>query len=491
MIDLKTILKLAAKPSTVEATRCVVFTGKSAMTMNGMDWIAGVPCEQPALTKPVAVPIAAIQKHLSKSRHLVVTPDGLTNGSNITTAFDFGKHDYAGMLDLMPKMPETKPVQFELDLDALDRVQVVAARTDVRYYLNGVLFDLTHGALVGTDGHRLHLYLNRVPQAFDRGIKDGVPTKPEVSVICPNAPLDFIVNSAQERAQVMLWDADKERQGCILINAGDAFVWVRSPIQGKFPDWQRVLPALAQRPVWAELDPVQVADAAAGVAGVYKAAGSKQGAAQLNLGAHALIANTKERDRIPLAVNLHSDVPGFDLTKLAGEMYATFYAGYLQDVADCVTEKAQWRLSAERPWNDSLLVTDGDFRGVVMPMRDIENLAPETAQAAPVAAEAAPALESAQEAPQGLPAPVKAPRLAKKARKPAQEAQEVPQVAPVAAEAAQAPESVPDAPQVAESEPVPAAVAAVAAQLVQGAQEAAKKAPRKSRKAAQAAPVAA
>lgn len=481
MIDLKTILKLAAKPSTVEATRSVVFTGKTAMTMNAMDWIAGVPCEQPGVTKPVVVPIGAIQKHLAKSRHLVVTPDGLTNGSNITTAFDFGKHDYAGMLDLMPKMPETKPVQFELDLDALDRVQVVAARQDIRYYLNGVVFDLTNGALVATDGHRLHLYRNRVPQVFDRAVKDGKPTKPDVLVICPNDPLDFIVNSGAPEATVCLWDADKEKQGCILLNAGDAFVWVRKPIEGKFPDWQRVVPTPAQRPVWAEVDPVAMADAAAAVVKIHKVAGTKGCEVQLNLVAQALIATTKERDRVPVPMKLLAEGAGHDL-------FVNFHAPYLQDVADCVTVAAQWRVAGK---NESLLVVEGDFSGVVMPTRHAVNLAPETAQAAPVAADGVPAGESAQEAPQGLPAPVKAPRLAKKARKPAQEAQEVPQVAPVAAEAAQAPESVPDAPQVAESEPVPAAVAAVAAQLVQGAQETARKAPRKPRKAPQAAPVAA
>lgn len=474
MIDLKTILKLAAKPSSVEATRCVVFTGKTAMTMNALDWIAGVPCEQTELRKPVVVPIAAIQKHLAKSRHLVVTHEGvLTNGSNITTPIDHGKVDYAGMLDLMPKMPETKPVAFQLDLDALDRTQVVAAREDIRFYLNGVLFDLTHGALVGTDGHRLHVYRNRVPQAFDRAVKAGMPTKPPVHVICPNAPLDFIVNSKASEATVQIWDADKAQQGCLVINAGDAFVWVRKPVEGKFPDWLRVVPALSQRTVWAELDPVALADAAGAVAKIHKAAGSKGCGVQLNLVAQALIADTEkeaDRERLPVPMTVTVEAP-------QKEMFANFHAQYLQDVADCVTPAARWYLAGK---DEALLVVDGDFSGVVMPTRKAVDLAP-------VAAEAAQAPEPAQEAQEAAqvdPAPVKVPRLAKKARKPAQEAA---QVAPVAAEAAQVAPDLEKAP----AEPVPAAVAAVAAQLVQGAQEAAKKAPRKPKKAPQAAPVAA
>lgn len=468
MIDLKTILKLAAKPSSLEATRCVVFTGKTAMTMNAMDWIAGVPCEQPALTKPVVVPIAAIQKHLAKSRHLVVTPDGLTNGSNITTPFEHGKVDYAGMLDMMPKMPETKPVAFQLDLDALDRTQVVAAREDIRYYLNGVLFDLTHGALVGTDGHRLHVYRNRVPQMFDRAVKDGMPTKPPVLVICPNAPLDFIVNSKASEATVQIWDADKAQQGCLVINAGDAFVWVRKPVEGKFPDWQRVVPAQSQRTVWAELDPVALADAAAAMVKIHKAAGSESLGVQLHLGAQVLIANTvhaKDRERLPVPMKVTVEAP-------QGELFANFHAQYLQDLADCVTPAARWYLAG---MSEALLVVDGDFSGVVMPTRQAVDLAPVEAAQAPEPA------QEAQEAAQA-PAPVKVPRLAKKARKPAQEAA---QVAPVAAVAAQVAPDLEKAP----AEPVPAAVAAVAAQLVQGAQEAAKKAPRKPKKAPQAAPV--
>lgn len=457
MIDLKSVFRMA-RGHAEKAYNAVVFDGKSAIAAYSTDWLAGVPCPQPELREPVVVPIEAIQRHMAKSRHLIVTPDGLTNGQGMVTPF--GKTAkgpmYELLLDLLPKQPMGEPVAFDLDLDALDRVQVAAARRDIRYYLNGVLFNLTTGALVGSDGHRLHVYQNRAPKAFDRALVDGVPTRGEVVVICPNEPLDFIVKSKGETARVAMWnperapaDGQPTQQGPILITAEDAFVWVRRPIEGQFPDYQRVLPAVQDRPVWAELDPVQVADTAAAMVKVYEASGSKFLAVQVHLGDGAVIVDTVGRDRMPLAVKLHTERVDLDLTKLQRSLWAGFSAPYLQDVADCVTPAARWHFAHENTAESPLLVVDGDFSGVVMPCR-LGDLT------------------------QG---PKKAPEEPKKAA----------QVAPTAPEAAQ----VPETPETELPEPVPAAVAAVAAQLVQGAQKAAQKAPRKPKKAAQVAPVAA
>lgn len=453
MIDLKSVFKMA-RGHAEKAYNAVVFDGKSAIAAYSTDWLAGVPCPQPELREPVVVPIEAIQRHLAKSRHLIVTPDGLTNGHGIVTPF--GKTAkgpmYELLLDLLPKQPMGDPVAFDLDLDALDRVQIAAGRKDIRYYLNGVLFDLTQGALVGTDGHRMHLYLNRVPQAFAREVVDGVPTRGDVVVICPNAPLDFIVKSKGETARVAMWNPERAPadgkptpQGPILITAEDAFVWVRRPIEGQFPDYQRVLPDVLQRPVWAELDPVQVADTAAAMVKVYEAAGSKFLAVQVHLGEGAAIVDTVGRDRMPLTVKLHTERADLDLAKLQRSLWAGFSAPYLQDVADCVTPAARWHFAHEKTAESPLLVVDGDFSGVVMPCQ----------------------LGDLTEGPK------KAPEEPKKAA----------QVAPAA--------QVSETPETELPEPVPAAVVAVAAQLVQGAQKAAGKAPRKSKKAARVESVAA
>jgi len=422
MIGLRSVLRLA-KSNTVANFQAVVFDGKSAIAgVPGHNFFAGVPCVQ-ALSEPVVVPVQAIEKHLAKTSVLLVTPEGLTNGKGLVTPL--GKPPESPMDELMmgamPKQPGSDPVSWDLCLNSLDRVQIAAGRTDIRYYLNGVLMNLTTGAMVGTDGHRLHAYEDRVPMAFDRALKDGMPTKPEVSVICPNAPLDFIVRSKSPTARVSVWDADKEEQGPILFTTEDGFCWTR-PIKGNYPDYQRVKPAVVQRPVWAEIDPVQLADAAEALGRVMALEQSKYSAVHFDFSQSMLTAVTKAgREQMPVDVVLHTDNPAVSLAAL-DELWAGFNASYVQDAADCVTSAAQWRLMHVNVWNESLLVVDGDFWGVLMPTRlGNEYVAPVAPVAVPqgsevpetepvgpvpavVAAEVAAVLKNARKAPKKAPA---------------------------------------------------------------------------------------
>lgn len=460
-IKLNDVLKLARAKHSMPVLRSVVFDGKSAMTAAQLDWVVGVPCLQPNLTEPVVVPVDAITAHLLKSRHLVVMPDHLSNGQGLVTPFGKGpKINWEQVLDMLPKAPAGAAVSFDLELDALDRVLVAAGEHDIRYYLNGVLFDLTHGMLAGTDGHRLHCYRNRVPMAYKRKVKDGVPVSAVVEVIVGRDPLRWIVGSSSVAAKVTIWDAQRSEKtpnqgpAQILLQTDDAFVWVRKSIEGRFPDFARVIPAIASRPVWMQIDPVKLADTvgAMGKLALLKSEG-KYSSVLVDFGKGAV---SLDGERMPITVNLASDVGGIDLESLADDLWIGVNAPYLQDVADCVTPAAQWRVDHTDCHNQSILVTDGDFSGVVMPTR-IDG----PVRVGPVAAKA---LETALVEPVAV------------------------EASPVASETAQ---EAPEEPETAPAEPCPAAVAAIAAQLVGNAQESAKKAPRKARKAAQAEPVAA
>lgn len=428
-IKFNDVVKLAAARHTLPCVRSIVFDGKSAMCVAPLDWVVGVPCLQPALTEPVVVPVAAVQAHLLKSRHLVVMPDHLSNGQGLVTPFNAGKIDYSPVLDMLPKPPQGDAVSFDLELNALDRVLIAAGEQDIRYYLNGVLFDLTNGMLVGTDGHRLHCYRNRVPMAFKRKVKRGVPVSAVVEVIVGRDPLRWIVGSSSAGAKVTIWDAQRSEKiqnqspAQILLQTDDAFVWVRKAIEGRFPDFARVIPAVTSRPVWMQIDPVKLADtmSAMGKVALLKSEG-KYSWVLVDFGKGEV---SLDGEGMPIAVNLASDLDGIDLESLADDLWIGVNAPYLQDVADCVTPAAQWRVDHTNCRNQSLLVTDGDFSGVVMPCR--------------------------------IDGPVK--------------------VAPVAQDAPEEPETAP-------AEPCPAAVAALVAQVVDKAQESAKKAPRKARKAA-------
>lgn len=457
-ITLNDVVKLAKGAHALAELRSVVFDGKSAMTACEMNWVVGVPCLQSALTDPVVVPVDAIRAHLLKSRHLVVMPDHLTNGQGLVTPFNKPKKwDDQMVLSMLPPLPDGKAVAFDLELDALDRVLIATGEHDIRYYLSGVLFDLTDGVLAGTNGHQLHMYKNRVPKLFDRQIVEGEDQSKPVQMIVPRAPLDWIVHSQSQSATVTIWNPlceklreDRPALPEALVQTNDAFVWIRGPLEGKYPDWSRVIPVTFRRPVWMEIDPEQLSASVDKMGRVVRLAGKSKFEGVLVDFGTGEVRGKRDESGLPFGCKLHSDDAGIDLEKLRVDFWVGVKATYMQDLADCVTDKAQWRIAHECPSGSSLLVTEGDFSGIVMPMRidGPEKQAPEPAPDAVEAPDAPETVETAQDAP---------------------EAQEDPETAP--------------------AEPCPAAVAALVAQLVGKAQETAKKAPKKTRKAAQVAEV--
>lgn len=450
-INFESLMKVARRANATVELRSVVFDGKSAMTVNEIDWVIGVPCPQPHITAPVVVPAAAIMAHMAKSRHLVVMPDHLSNGQGLKTPFNKPvRWDDQIALAMLPPLPDTEAVAFDLELDALDRVLVAAGEHDIRYYLNGVLLDLSRGALVGTDGHRMHMYRNRVPVVYPMALNDGsCRAGGAVQLILPRAPLGWMVHSAAQVAKVTVFNPESKPVNGqpalpgVLMQTDDAFVWIRKPVEGRYVDYERVVPAELTRPVWASLDPVQFADVLGAMGKVAKMKGAKFPAVQVDFGAGQVKVDADQEQMMPFGVTLHSDDVALELAGLSGALWVGIMPHYVQDMADCVTPGARWRMSHEKMLDHALMAVDGDFIGVVMPCR--VNGPVEAKKPAPVA----------------VPEPVAVPQ--------AQEAQEEPEDAP--------------------PEPCPAAVAVIAAQLVTQAQESAKKAPKKARKVAKPEPV--
>ncbi len=111
----------------------------------------------------------------------------------------------------------------------IDKTAFAMAQQDVRYYLNGMLFEVTQGRLrtVATDGHRLAMCDETANATGDK-----------VQVIVPR-------KGVQELAR-LLSDEDGEVQltlGSNHIRATLGSVTFTSKlIDGKFPDYERVLP---------------------------------------------------------------------------------------------------------------------------------------------------------------------------------------------------------------------------------------------------------
>jgi DNA polymerase-3 subunit beta len=123
----------------------------------------------------------------------------------------------------------------------IERTQFSMANQDVRYYLNGMLFDIEEDALraVATDGHRMAVARVRLESALAaqqiivprKGIQELVKLleSPEQSVMLQ-------IGSANIRVEV------------------NQFIFTSKLIDGRFPDYRRVLPQQTNKTLIAPCD---------------------------------------------------------------------------------------------------------------------------------------------------------------------------------------------------------------------------------------------
>ncbi len=111
----------------------------------------------------------------------------------------------------------------------LKQVDFAMAQQDIRYYLNGLLFEIQGQKLniVGTDGHRLSFTSSKLKESFDKK-----------EVIIPRKTIMELIK--------LLEDVDDDVEVQILnqqvtFKFGDIFI-ITKVIDGKFPDYNRVIP---------------------------------------------------------------------------------------------------------------------------------------------------------------------------------------------------------------------------------------------------------
>lgn len=113
----------------------------------------------------------------------------------------------------------------------LQAVSLAMAKADIRYYLNGVLFELDNAEgyrLVGTDGHRMHIVCKRKAQAAD-------------SVIMPS---DTVKQLCKLKEAFFTVEPLENRQ--IKITTISSVLTVQA-VEGKYPDYRRVMPTKIQQ----------------------------------------------------------------------------------------------------------------------------------------------------------------------------------------------------------------------------------------------------
>jgi DNA polymerase-3 subunit beta len=227
----------------------------------------------------------------------------------------------------------------------LKQVEFAMAQQDIRYYLNGLLLEVDENKLnlVGTDGHRLSFTSTTLSQSYEK-----------VDVILPRKTVIELIK--------LLDDSDEEIH--IEISTGQVnFTFndirlISKVIDGKFPDYNRVIPAEHKNAFTVNRLEVLTAMQRASILSNEKYRGIRMVLSNNNL---KLISTNTEQEEAEeeLEINYnHEDMDiGFNVTYLIDVLNNTQQENINFSFADA---------------NSSCLITipeDNDYKYVVMPMR--------------------------------------------------------------------------------------------------------------------------
>ncbi|MBU3068670.1 DNA polymerase III subunit beta [Aestuariicella sp. G3-2] len=227
----------------------------------------------------------------------------------------------------------------------IDRTGFAMAQQDVRYYLNGMLWEVKEGQLraVATDGHRLAMCTRAV----------SVSTSDVTQAILPR-------KGVVELARLL------DGQGNVDITLGanhirvatEAYTFTSKLVDGKFPDYERVLPKGGNKEVFGDRNELRQAFGRTAILSNEKYRGVRL---LLTDGQLTIVANNPEQEEAEeqVAVDYTGD-----------QLEIGFNVSYLQDVTGVLSsDKVKMTLSDS---NSSALLEEpegGDSVYVVMPMR--------------------------------------------------------------------------------------------------------------------------
>lgn len=132
-------------------------------------------------------------------------------------------------IDEYEKGVTMESIQIEVPMQVLDAATICASKNDVRFYLNGVAIDKGH--VVSTDGHRA--FACKIDE-MDENLSFIIPTE-AIKAFIKKVP------SKNRKGHCVISVDLKAKQGKISnfpLQVHELFI----PIDGKFPDWQRIFP---------------------------------------------------------------------------------------------------------------------------------------------------------------------------------------------------------------------------------------------------------
>jgi DNA polymerase-3 subunit beta len=226
----------------------------------------------------------------------------------------------------------------------LASVQYAMAQQDVRYYLNGVLFVVEGNNLkvVATDGHRL---------AFNAGVIDGEFEKQEV--ILPRKAVIELTKLLTDTDETV--DLEISQQQIKATFSG--ITLITKVIDGKFPDYERVIPKYTNHLNMNRIL-IQQALQRAAILSNEKFRGVRFVLTEKNL---SIISSNSEQEEAQEEVETDYHGEALDIG---------FNVNYLMEGLNNI--EGEVAIFSFGDPNSSILITtpeSGDFRYVVMPMR--------------------------------------------------------------------------------------------------------------------------
>jgi len=228
----------------------------------------------------------------------------------------------------------------------LDDTAFSMANQDVRYYLNGLLFEVDNGAVkaVATDGHRLALSGLDLPGLTAQQKQIIIPRKGVLEVMRLLASDDQLITLSLGQNHIRLTDSN--------------YVFSSKLIDGRFPDYRRVLPRNSNKLVTAHRSVLKDACTRASILSNEKYRGVRF---TLTSGELQIVANNPEHEQAEEIIEVEYQGDNLEIG---------FNVGYLLDVLNTLaTDLVVLHLN---DGNSSALVEGVGNIGasyVVMPMR--------------------------------------------------------------------------------------------------------------------------
>ena len=268
----------------------------------------------------------------------------LTSARSRFTLASLPARDFPGLDEIDEK--ESFSISQNTFKGLFDKTSFAMAQQDVRYYLNGILMEISPGKikLVATDGHRLALSESEIDTGVDEDKQIIIPRKAVLE-------LSRLLDSSNEPAKCIL------SQNHFRLETGK-LVFTTKLIDGKFPDYQRVIPVDGNKIMEVERELLKQSMSRIAILSNEKYRGIRLGLTSGNLSIQANNPDQEEAEE-----ELQVDYA-------EAEMEIGFNVTYLIDVLNVLnSEKVQIKL---KDANSSAIISDSEDSSslyVVMPMR--------------------------------------------------------------------------------------------------------------------------